>query len=174
MINTNKKSRGYITGLILAVAVLACKLPSVAAVETPTPALAPADAAVNIAFKVIYETTWFCGDDWRLSFKVNNQGNANIESVYYSAMAPHLSFINYGTVNNAPFESTTTESEPACAQPVGHGQSFLAPGDEMTVPININPIPAGTTDGSLYIEVCSEENRSGVCTNQTLYFNLTP
>ncbi len=172
--NIHKKSRNWIVGSVLVIAVLACKLPSGAAVETPTPALAPTNAAsVNIAFEVIYEITWLCGNDWRVSFKLNNQGNANIESVYYSVMAPYLSFINYGVVNNAPFESTTTESQPACAEPVGHGQSSLAPGNGMTVPMNINPIPAGVTEGFLYIEVCSEENRSGVCTNQTQYFDIT-
>jgi len=172
--NFHKKSRNWIVGSVLVMALLACKLPSGAAAETPTPARAPTNAAsVNIAFEVTYEMTWFCGNDWRVSFKVYNQGNANIESVYYSVMAPQLNFINYGVVNNAPFESTTTESQPACAEPVGHGQSSLAPGNGMTIPMNINPIAAGVTEGWLYIEACSEENRSGVCTNTTLDFDLT-
>jgi hypothetical protein len=154
---------------MLVMVLLACKLPSGSAMETSTPTNTP---AVNVAFEVIYEITWFCGDDLRVSFKLKNQGNASIESVFYSVTASG-DYINYGTINNAPFESTTTENQPACAQPVGHGGSSLAPGNEMTVPIVLNPIPAGETEGLLYIEVCSENNRGGVCTNQTQYFDFT-
>jgi hypothetical protein len=162
----HKKSRNWIVGSVLALALLACNQLSGAAAETPTP-------TANIAFEVIYETTWFCGNHQRVSFKLNNHGRATIESVFYSVTVSD-SFVNYGTINNAPFELTTTESEPDCAQPVGHGQSSLAPGSGMSMPIVLNPIPAGETEGLLYIEACSEDNRGGECTNQTLDFNFTP
>jgi uncharacterized protein YraI len=138
------------------------------------PTQAPTNAPlVNMAFEVDYEITWFCGNEWRVSFKIYNQGNANIESVYYSVEAPAGSYVNSGTINNAPFEATTKESQPACAQPVGHGGSSLAPGNGMTVPINLSPIPAGVTEGFLYIEVCSQNNRGGVCESQIQYFYFT-
>jgi hypothetical protein len=140
----------------------------------PTQASAPTTApVVNMAFEADYEITWFCGNEWRVSFKIYNQGNANIESVYYSVEAPAGSYVNSGTVNNAPFEATTKESQPACAQGVGHGQSFLAPGNGMTVPINLSPIPAGVSEGFLYIEVCSQNNRQGVCVSDIQYFYFT-
>lgn len=157
--NINKQIRYWTVSSMLVLVLAACSQPAT-------------EPSVSMAFEVEYETTWTCGDDWRVSFKVHNQGNANIESVFYS-VTESGGFINYGTINNAPFESTTTESQPACAQPLGHAGSSLAPGDEMTVPIILNPIPDGVTEGLLYIEVCSENNRGGVCENQTLEFNST-
>ena len=119
--NIRKKSRNWIVGSVLVMALSACNQPAVAATQAPT-----SGSSVSTAFEVEYETIWTCGDDWRVSFKVHNQGNVDIESVFYS-VTESLGYINYGMVNNAPFESTTQESEPDCAQPLGHGQSSLAP-----------------------------------------------
>ncbi|HEV8525561.1 MAG TPA: SH3 domain-containing protein, partial [Terriglobales bacterium] len=101
----------------------------------PTVAPPPIPPAANVAFEVDYSITWFCGNDWRVSFVLYDQGNVNIESVYYSVEAPAGTYQNAGTINNAPFETTAKESQPACAQPVPHGQSSLAPGQNRFVPI---------------------------------------
>jgi hypothetical protein len=160
--NINKQIRYWMVSSTLALMMAAC-----------TPQTSPATAPSSIMpFKVEYEGMWSCGDGLRVSFKVYNEGEINIESVFYSVTAD-AGFINYGTINNAPFEATTEESEPDCARPIGHGASSLAPGNGMTVPIVLNPIPEGATDGLLYIEVCSEDNRGGLCENQTLHFDLT-
>lgn len=138
------------------------------------PTQAPTSApATNLAFEVDYNITWFCGNDWRVSFIMYNQGNANIESVYYSVEGPPGSYLNAGTINNSPFESTPKESQPACAQAVGHGQSALTPGQGLYIPINLSPLPAGLTEGFLYIEACTQNNRGGTCESQILYFNFT-
>ena len=68
---------------------------------------------------------------------------------------------------------TAKESQPGCALAVGHGQSFLAPGDNLFVPINLSPLGAGVTQGFLYIEACSQDNRQGVCEGQILDFTFT-
>ncbi len=127
----------------------------------------------NFAFEVDYNITWFCGNDWRVSFIMYNQGNVNIESVYYSVEGPPGSYLNAGTINNSPFEATPKESQPACAQSVGHGQSALTAGQGLYVPINLSPLPAGLTEGFLYIEACTQDNRGGTCESQILYFNFT-
>jgi uncharacterized protein YraI len=138
------------------------------------PAHTPTVAFVNnLAFEVDYNITWFCGNDWRVSFIMYNQGNVNIESVYYSVEGPAGSYLNAGTINNAPFEATPKESQPACAQPVGHGQSALTAGQGLYIPINLSPLPAGLTEGFLYIEACTANNRGGTCESQVLYFNFT-
>jgi hypothetical protein len=144
--------------------------PTNAPAATQAPTSAP---AANVAFEVDYNITWFCGNDWRVSFILYNQGNVNLESVYYSVEGPPGSYLNSGTTNNAPFEATAKESQPACAQPVGHGQSSLVPGQGLYVPINLSPLPAGLTEGFLYIEACSQNNRSGTCESQILYFTFT-
>lgn len=145
--------------------------PTNAPTQASPPTQAPTNApAVNVAFEVDYNITWFCGNSWRVSFMLYNQGNVNLESVYYSVEAPTGTYLNAGTINNAPFEATAKEPQPACAQPVGHGQSSLAPGNGLFVPINISPVPAGVTEGFLYIEACTQNNRSGVCESQVLYF----
>jgi hypothetical protein len=102
-----------------------------------------------------------------------NQGNVPIESVYYSVEAPSGTYQNSGTVNNAPFEATAKETQPACDQPVPHGQSALAAGQSGYIPINLNTVPPGVTEGFLYIEACSQNNRGGVCESQILFFNFT-
>jgi uncharacterized protein YraI len=138
------------------------------------PTQAPTSApATNLAFEADYSITWFCGNDWRVSFIIYNQGNANIESVFYSVEGPPGSYLNSGTVNNSPFEATAKESQPGCAQAVGHGGSSLAPGQGLYVPINLSPLPAGLTEGFLYIEACTQDNRGGTCESQILYFNFT-
>jgi uncharacterized protein YraI len=138
------------------------------------PTQAPTNApATNLAFEVDYNITWFCGNDWRVSFIMYNQGNTNIESVYYSVEGPPGSYLNSGTVNNSPFEATAKESQPACAQSVGHGGGTLTPGQGLYIPINLSPLPAGLTEGFLYIEACTQDNRGGTCESQILYFNFT-
>jgi uncharacterized protein YraI len=137
---------------------------------TQTPTVVFVD---NLAFEVDYNITWFCGNEWRVSFIMYNQGNVNIESVYYSVEGPPGSYLNAGTINNAPFEATPKESQPACAQPVGHGQSALTAGQGLYIPINLSPLPAGLTEGFLYIEACTANNRGGTCESQILYFNFT-
>jgi len=144
--------------------------PTHAPTNPPQPTNPP---AVNLAFEVDYSITWFCGNDWRVSFIMYNQGNVNIESVYYSVEAPTGTYQNSGTINNAPFETTAKEPQPACAQPVGHGQSSLAPGQKRYVPINLTTVPVGVTQGFLYIEACTQDNRSGVCESQVLYFTFS-
>lgn len=147
--------------------------PTTAPTQAPTnaPTQAPTNApVVNVAFEVDYNITWFCGQAWRVSFIMYNQGNVNIESVYYSVEGPAGTYLNAGTVNNAPFEATAKELQPACAQPPGHGQSSLAPGQNRFVPINLAPLGAGVTEGFLYIEACTQNNRGGVCESQVLYF----
>jgi uncharacterized protein YraI len=136
--------------------------------QTPTVAFVN-----NLAFEVDYNITWFCGNEWRVSFIMYNQGNVNIESVYYSVEGPPGSYLNAGTTNNAPFEATPKESQPGCAQPVGHGQSVLTAGQGLYIPINLSPLPAGLTEGFLYIEACTANNRLGTCESQILYFNFT-
>lgn len=133
----------------------------------------PSPSAADVAFEVDYEITWFCNQAWRVSFILYNQGTVNLESVYYSVEAPAGTYLNAGTINNAAFEATAKETPPACAQPVGHGQSFLAPGQGRYVPINISGPAAGVTEGFLYIEACTQNNRSGVCESQVLYFFFT-
>lgn len=134
---------------------------------TNTPVSAP---VVNVAFEVDYNITWFCGQAWRVSFIMYNQGDVNLESVYYSVEGPVGTLLNAGTINNAPFEATAKEPQPDCAQPPGHGQSALAPGQNRFVPINLAPLGAGVTEGILYIEACTQNNRGGVCEGQILYF----
>lgn len=138
------------------------------------PTQAPTSApATNLAFEADYSITWFCGNDWRVSFILYNQGNVNIESVYYSVEGPPGTYLNPGTTNNSPFEATAKESQPGCAQPVGHGQSSLAPGQGLYVPINLSPLPPGLTEGFLYIKACSQDNGGGTCKDQIMYFNFT-
>ena len=123
-----------------------------------------------MAFEVDFNTSWTCGSSSRVSFILYNQGNVNIESLYYSVEAPTGTYINGGTINNAPFETTATEPQPACGQPIGHGQDSLAPGQGRYVPVNISSIPGGSVEGFLYIEACNQNNRTGVCEDQILYF----
>jgi hypothetical protein len=124
----------------------------------------------NLAFEVDFNTVWTCGSSGRVSFQVYNQGNVNIESVYYSVEAPAGTYLNSGTVNNAPFEATATEPPPACAQAVGHGQTSLAPGQGRSVPVNLSSLPASGVEGFLYFEACTQNNRGGDCESQILYF----
>jgi len=125
----------------------------------------------NLLFKVDFASVWYCGGSARVSAKVYNLGNVAIESVMYSVEANGL-YINGGTINSSPFESSATEPEPGCAQDPGHGQSSLAPGASAYIPINISSVPAAGTQGFLYVEACAENNRIGACTGQFIYFNF--
>ena len=123
--------------------------------------------ADNVAFEIDYNTSWNCGSSPRISFIIYNQGNVNIQSLYYSVEAPTGVYINSGTVNNTPFKNSATEGTPGCTQA---GADSLAPGQGKYVPIVISNNPGG--EGFLYIEACSQNNRSGTCESQILFFDF--
>lgn len=139
--------------------------------SNPTPTQTQQGDSPNLLFKLEFASVWYCGSSARVSAKVYNLGNVAIESVMYSVEANGL-YINGGTINSSPFESSATEPEPDCAQNPGHGQSSLAPGASAYIPINISSVPAAGTQGFLYVESCTENNRKGVCTGQFVYFNF--
>ena len=138
---------------------------------TATPTQTQSGNPGELLFKVDFNSVWYCGGQARISAKIYNIGTATIESVMYSVEANGL-YINGGTINNSPFESSATEPEPNCAQDVGHGQSSLAPGGNAFIPIIISSVPAAGTQGFLYVESCTDNNRKGTCTGQFVYFNF--
>ncbi|GJQ34285.1 MAG: hypothetical protein JETCAE01_02950 [Anaerolineaceae bacterium] len=138
---------------------------------TATPTQTQPSNPGELLFKVDFDSVWYCGGQARVSAKIYNIGTAPIESVMYSVEANGL-YINGGTINNSPFESTATEPEPNCAQDVGHGQGSLAPGANAFIPIIISSVPAAGTQGFLYVESCTDNNRKGTCTGQFVYFTF--
>lgn len=133
----------------------------------PTPTPTYTATSINVDFVPAYAGNWMCAAIGRVSFKIENIGNATLESLKYEIQSPPGTYLN-GASQNAPFGPVPPLPAATCAQA---GSESLAAGD--TAWIHTVATATGPGDPARAIlTFCTENDQGGTCKTVTLDFSF--
>lgn len=121
---------------------------------------------LTVDFTAGYAGKWNCGANSRVSFKIENTGDLDIQSMDITIQGPPGNNLNHFS-NNAPFRPVPPEPSPQCLQA---GTDSLAVGGIAWV--GANATASGGTSGKAIIKMCGLDDLGGLCKEVVVNFTF--